>query len=103
MSTVSRKSSSSGGSGMIISPTMATTAPGAIRLAAFCPPVCGRVDFLGVAISEHQLLDANEVSQNLGDRLEQAARDHFPDLGLGVERPGQGDVLDDRHAMLARH
>src|SRR6476660_2752137 len=98
MSMVSRKSSSSGGSGTIIRPTMATTAAGAIRFAAFWPPVCGRVDFLGVAISEHQLLDANQVREDLRDRLEQRARDHVAHFRLGVERPGQGHVLDDRHA-----
>src|SRR4051794_33690392 len=103
MSIVSRKSSRSGGSGTIIRPTMAMTAPGAIRLAARWPPVCGRTGFFGVAMSEHQLLDANQVGEDLGHCFEQRARNHVADFGLGIERAGQGHVLDDRHAVLARH
>src|SRR4029079_664002 len=102
MSTVSSRSSSSGGSGTIISPTIAMMAPGARSCAARWPRVKGRrIAVADCAISEHQLLEADQVRQHFGDRLEERARNHVADFGLGVEGARERYVLDHRDAVIA--
>src|SRR5574338_36658 len=103
MSIVSSRSSRSGGSGTIIRPTIATTAPGAIRCVARRLRLTGDATAgTGVAMSEHQLLQADEVREDLGHRLEQRAGDHVANLRFGVERARERDVLDHRDAVLSR-
>src|SRR5512132_417266 len=95
MSTDSSRSSSSGGSGTIISSTTASRAIGTRR----CDGFVGLAAFL--LISEHQLLDAHEVCEHLGHRSEELRRNglaHFDGL---VERLGERLVLDDRDLVLA--
>src|SRR5579862_8405828 len=96
MSIDSSKSRMNGGSGTIISSTTAMTAAGASS-------VVNRRVRDSVAIgSEHQLFDANEVREDFGHRAEQRRRNHVADFGGLVERAGERDVFDDRHALLAR-
>src|SRR5262245_54017363 len=95
MSTDSSRSSSSVGSGTIISSTTASTATGAIRWLA-------RIgEAVGSAISQHQLFDAHEIREHFGHRAKEWGGNRLADLGGAKERLRERLVLDDGHAVRA--
>src|SRR5690606_10070793 len=99
MSTDSSRSSSTGGSGTIISRTIATIAPGtSSRAVRNVLEVC---DLLmagcrdGRRPSEHQPLEPHEVRQHLGHGAEQVGGNRVADFGMLVQGACQCDVLHD--------
>src|SRR5688572_3857008 len=97
MSTDNSRSSTSGGRGTTMMTTTPMMAAGASRW------VVRRARGVAVVVmtSEHQLLQAHEIRQHLGDGAEEICGDRVADLGVFVEGPGQGLVLDDGHVVLS--
>src|SRR6187397_3208649 len=104
MSTDRSKSSTMAGSGTIISSTTVMTAAGASKYAARRAGGFTGIGMVNVApsLSEHQLLETHEVSENLSHGAKQVRGNRVTQIGGLVERAGQGDVFDDGHAVFAR-
>src|SRR5215467_11660690 len=95
MSTDSSRSRTNGGSGTIIRSTTAMTAAGASRCEARKRE---RGSGVGVGMaSEHQLFEANEISEDFGHSAEEIGWNRVADFGVLGERPGERHVLDDGH------
>src|SRR6266511_274662 len=98
MSRVPATFSESRSSGTIIRPTTAMTATGA----SSCDPAMERAGG-AIRVSEGELFQLDQVREHFGDRFEQVARNGVADFSVREQRARERDVLDDRHAVLARH
>src|SRR5262245_22431419 len=105
MSIESIRSSRNGGSGTIMSITIASAATGATRYVARAGVlVLVFGESMGVtlrAASQHQLLDSNQVREHFGDRAEEIRRNRVADFRALVQRARERGVFDDRDAVLA--